>query len=952
MIFISFSFVLQFIVCNRLTLGFLNPGSLGTRHEEFIVALENRSVDIMAINETWLRAGEEKRAPGPTGYRLRHIPRPPSVRERGGGVGFYIREGINVRQLKHPHTDLVEQMWLRITLNGLKLAIGTAYRPPWLGVDTFIDALTESICMFSEFDHIIVMGDFNINMLATNDLNTKKLTSFLHYTNLEQHVTLPTHFTECSETLIDLICSNTNIFNVSVDYIPDLGHHAFISFKLRLNKPKPPLKWFCYRPLKDINLDKFDALVNTVQWERMIDGDINEAVSSFNAYILYIFDMHAPVTRFQVKRQSCPWITSTVKQMMRLRDEAYTVCHSTKRDVDIKYYKDLKSVVNKAIHAEKAAFFQQNINRNVCNSRLLWKNIKKNVVDFKRNETLIPSHVANPDAANTHFLNAPGNDAVHISTLSYFEHHRYNCSTFSIRTVEESHIAKIITNISSNAIGVDGISRDMILLTLPRTLKVITNLINKSIYTGIFPDVWKEAIVKPIPKKPNPNNLSDLRPISILPFLSKIIEKVICQQLTAYLLANKILPQKQSGFRAGHSTATALLDVIDGVLSARDAGNGTILALLDFSRAFDTINHNLLLSKLSYYGFSTDALNWFSSYLSGRSQKVEVTLENGVKSYSQTSPIKRGVPQGSILGPILFILYSADLTNCFKNCSYHLYADDVQTYLSFKPSNTLNAINKINDDLEAVGEWANENCLVLNPLKSKFLVLGSDNQIKNINSFAPSIKIGDSDIVQVTEARNLGILMDNKLRFHNHILDIAKNCYYRLKVLYQVRKYLDIDLRIKLSEALVLSKLNYADTVIGECMFAYTKKIIQRIQNSCARFCFTIPRRSHITPFLNRNNLINMQSRRSLHYASLLFGIILYKTPAYLYDKLLFSNRIRTSSILCCPSHRTAAFRGSFSYASSKCWNNIPPPLKKCSSLHSFKYNYKKHLLSVQKSFK
>jgi hypothetical protein len=278
-----------------------------------------------------------------------------------------------------------------------------------------------------------------------------------------------------------------------------------------------------------------------------------------------------------------------------------------------------------------------------------------------------------------------------------------------------------------------------------------------------------------------------------------------------------------------------------------------------------------------------------------------------------------------------------------------LYADDLQLYLSFKPNDTLTALNRINEDLEAVEDWAITNCLVMNPLKSKFLVLGSENQIKNINNFNPVVKIRDSDIAQVTEARNLGVLMDNRLRFHNHVLEVVKSCYYRLKVLYQIRKFLDVDVRVRLSEALILSKLNYADTVIGECMFAYTKKLIQRVQNSCARFSFNVPRRAYITPFLNNNNLINMESRRSLHYACLLFGVIKFKTPSYLYEKLRFWNRCRTSFLLCCPSHRTAAFRGSFRYTSTKCWNNIPPPFKEIPTLRTFKIKYKVHLLDMQR---
>lgn len=205
--------------------------------------------------------------------------------------------------------------------------------------------------------------------------------------------------------------------------------------------------------------------------------------------------------------------------------------------------------------------------------------------------------------------------------------------------------------------------------------------------------------------------------------MSKIAEKVVCQQLTDFLNLNNVLPQKQSCFRAGRSTSTALLDIVDDILSREDLEEGSILVLLDFTRAFNTINHNLLLSKLSYYGFDYDALKWFFSYLGCRSQRVEVVNNSRIKSFSKTVSLNRVVPQGSILGPILFTLYSADVITCIKYCNYHLYADDLQIYSSLKPNKTTEAVSKITEDLNRIKEWACRNSLVLNPKKCKFLVL-------------------------------------------------------------------------------------------------------------------------------------------------------------------------------------------------------------------------------------
>lgn len=409
------------------------------------------------------------------------------------------------------------------------------------------------------------------------------------------------------------------------------------------------------------------------------------------------------------------------------------------------------------------------------------------------------------------------------------------------------------------------------------------------------------------------------------------------------------MPTKQSGFRKKRSTATALLDVIDDILAAQNDGCASILVLLDFSRAFDTINTTLLLSKLAYYGFDPRTINWFATYLSGRSQRVEVKNNEGFVMSSREVLTTRGVPQGSILGPILFILYSADIVKSISNCKFHLYADDLQIYTSFKPEHTDLAVETLNQDLDQIAQWARINSLVLNPIKSKYLVLGTKHGIANTLFHNPQVRILQENIARVEEARNLGILMDGKLRFENHVLETVRNCFYRLKVLYRVRDYLNTEMRMKLCESLILSKLNYADTVIGECLLTRTRLLIQRVQNACARFCFPIPHRAHVTPYLNNFRLLRMEVRRGLHLASLLFEIIASGQPSYLFEKLTISRmHIRQAPRLVCPRCRLASFRGSFRYAATRCWNNIPPPIRKSDSLFTFKRKLKQHLFTDQ----
>lgn len=231
------------------------------------------------------------------------------------------------------------------------------------------------------------------------------------------------------------------------------------------------------------------------------------------------------------------------------------------------------------------------------------------------------------------------------------------------------------------------------------------------------------------------------------------------------------------------------------------------------------------------------------------------------------------------------------------------------------------------------------------------MILGSKKQIANVSLQDPRIYIAGQSIEQVWEARNLGVLMDNRLRFENHVSDVVKKCFYRLKVLYKMRDFLSVELRQMLCESLVLSKLNYCDVVIGPCLLAGSKKLIQRVQNACARYCYKVPARSHVTPFLNTHNCLKMEARNELHFASLLFGVVKKQTPKYLSDKLTWGGRSRASGyLLLFPRYKTAAFRGSFRYLATKCWNNLPPPLRNLNSIASFKNSYRRHLLIQQKS--
>ncbi|XP_045777739.1 uncharacterized protein LOC123875750 [Maniola jurtina] len=331
-------------------------------------------------------------------------------------------------------------MWISLTINLHNILIGTAYRPPWLDVDKFFDTLTESILFFTKFDEIILLGDFNINLLNNTSNSSQQLNNFLRYTNLQNYVTEPTHFTSHSETLIDIVCSNIPIINLKINHNPDLGGHAMILAEVKIKKPKIPSKRITYRPIKNINMIEFNKDLERVNWNGIInENSVDSMVTSFNKAIMDIFDKHAPVKTFITKDHYSPWLTSNVRYIMKLRDEAHAKYKTRKTDVSKSEYKDLKHLSNISAICEKKAFYDHHINAHLKNSTYLWKNLKKHVLPNFKNTGDLPEQFDNPDVINDHFLNIPGNDAIDESCLARFGSQKFlNNSSFQIEPVHEN----------------------------------------------------------------------------------------------------------------------------------------------------------------------------------------------------------------------------------------------------------------------------------------------------------------------------------------------------------------------------------------------------------------------------------------------------------------------------------------------------------------------------------
>ena len=363
-------------------------------------------------------------------------------------------------------------------------------------------------------------------------------------------------------------------------------------------------------------------------------------------------------------------------------------------------------------------------------------------------------------------------------------------------------------SLKSESVGPDGISLKFLKLCVPSILPFLVNIFNQTIASGCFPTSWKISKIIAIPKNNIPKSPLDMRPISLLSSTSKVLEKLLSDQIKFHLQSNHLLSNFQSGFRQSHSTVALLFDVTDFVRSCLDSGNLAALVLLDFSKAFNSINFLILERKLkTQFNLSTETINLILSYLTGRSQYV-LTSEGR----SSLLPLLAGVPQGSILGPIIFSLYINDFSKLTLNCRHHMFADDIQIYRRINNSNQLTTdddINSINEDLNRINHWASVNGLLINSSKSQAVIFG-----KNIeyDRFPPMI-INSNIIPYVKSVRNLGLIMSNDLKWDDHINLICQRMYNTLRLLKTKRLGTPRGTRLLLVRSLVLSHLLYCDII-------------------------------------------------------------------------------------------------------------------------------------------
>ena len=529
-------------------------------------------------------------------------------------------------------------------------------------------------------------------------------------------------------------------------------------------------------------------------------------------------------------------------------------------------------------------------------------------------------------------------------------------------TTTQQEVEDIIKKMKPSTCALDPFPTSQIKLNICSISPLITKAINHSLQSGLVPSTLKTAIITPLLKKPSldPDILSNYRPISNLPFISKVLEKVVAAQLQDHLHTNNIAEKFQSGFRSAHSTETALVRVTNDLLMAADVGSPSLLILLDLTAAFDTVHHDILLTRLQSIGLSGPALNWFTSYLSDRTEYVSL---GGKKSKTHT--VTCGVPQGSVLGPTLFTLYILPLGHIISQhgISFHCYADDTQLYLKInppprKPATTTTRTTPMDQPtpspsstlttcLEEIKAWMSLNFLQLNSSKTEAILIGTPHQVKTCP--ITSITFSGHHLPLSSSVTNLGVKMDPQLQLEEHIKHLCKTSFFHLRNISKLRSTLSLPDAEKLVHAFVSSRLDYCNALL----IGIPTKSIQRlqcIQNSAARILMRVRKYDHITPILRSLHWLPITLRIDYKISLLTHQCLYGNAPPYLKELLhrkpvTRSLRSSNTNLLFTPDTnlRTMGDRA-FCFTAPTLWNALPEHLRAPQSTEAFENGLKTHL--------
>ncbi|MCU7800562.1 MAG: reverse transcriptase family protein [gamma proteobacterium symbiont of Lucinoma myriamae] len=924
---------------------------------------KSNNLDIFGVCETFLNNTVADDILTVNGYHFERKDRTSANlhAEKGGGILIYIGDHLKYIRRHDLESPDIESVWIEVKIqNSKSFLICSLYRPPSSKAEWFEQFSSQMEKSMTYSDEIYVMGDINIDIREGNITNTKWKHE-VEIFDLHQLITVPTRVTAHSETLIDhvYVSKPEHATDAFVPCIAISDHYPVCFTRITSKKQvkRACHKSIKYRCFKKFNEEAFLTNLSTTMTNLNISQtDTDKNFSLWSSSVVAVLNKYAPMKTKRVSRDTQPeWFNDNIKEAIKNRD----FNHKKRNWQQYKYW---RNKVKFYIRQSKKDFFSKSITENKDNA-YIWKHVKN--LQSQTKDSSIPEELKVDSESyndlqtivnklNSYFANISDrlkttnqvdnynqNDLNKLKT--FIETKVPNEVQFNIPLMTMSGLINEIKALDiTKATGIDGLSPKILKSSVDILSVTLLKMINISIHTGLFPECLKIAKLRPIYKGGPDCDTSNYRPISILPVVSKIIEKHVTKHLFAYLNKYQILHKSQSGFRQKHSCNTALIKLIDKWLQCIDKGEVIGAIFFDLRKAFDVVDHDILMHKLSLYKFDKLSCDWIKSYLSNRQQCI---IEKEIKSTMQI--VKSGVPQGSVLGPVLFLLFINDLPLFTNDVFTDIYADDTTMHAADRNCKTVE--KRLQNGANGFRTWCSSNKMYINLSKTTQMTIGTRQNLASSQSIELNI---EEEIIQaVSKQKLLGIIIDKTLSWDNQIDAVCLNITRRITLLKLLSNYVDKTSLNQYYKSYILPIFDFGCMIWGRCSFSNVNRLV-KLQKRAARI---ILRADFMTPsqtMFDELQWLSFPKRVQYHTSVMIYKALNNQTPEYISELFIKTSdahcrnlRSADNEMLRIPKSRTAYLENSFAISGAKLWNTIPLSIRSLCSLNTFKEAIKRHLL-------
>lgn len=854
---------------------------------------------------------------------------------KGGGVAMYLKNGLNWKRRKDLDHESVESIVVEVIIQKAKnILITTVYRPP-NGSKYLQNNFTEhfnDLLSNKKSKEIIILGDLNINYLKRND--NEDIKHLLTLNGFSQMVDKPTRITKESSTLIDIIATNKSENIVITDVIPvSLSDHDMIICVRKINNLKYKARYIKTRNYTRYDPVKLQSDLKAVDWTPVLQCiEVNRALKYFTEILSCVFNKHAPYVNKRVKGKPAPWIDRDIHADMDKRDMVLRKARKSNNEKDWKLYRKLRNYCTNRLRTARKKHHQQLLEQNRINPRKFWQTIKNIFPSKLKRSTSFDNSKEKAQSFSEYFATAVTKLKATCYRLrdltwklpKYFPVRTK--SVFKFQYISVLFVRKELKALNRNkATGLDDLPPGLLKDSANEICKPLAHIINLSIDSSTVPDAWKIAKVIPVYKSGDINDEANYRPISILPTLSKILERAVYKQLIEYLEDNKLLTNQQYGYRKKRSTEHAATIFTDDIRRQIEQGKLVGAVFMDLRRAFDTIGHSTLMTKLKSYGICGKEIVWFNNYMFYRRQTVEIGA-----NLSPEKPVLTGVPQGSLLGPLLFIVYFNDISDYLTKANSIMYADDMVIYYADKDVKTIEKC--LNNELMDIANYLDDSELIINLKKGKTesMLLGTAKRLAKIEkdlkvSFRDTVINGTNSYVY------LGNVINPSLNLNKSFQTRYKKASARVRLLCKVRPYLTKDAAEKVFLTMIVPLLTYCGN-LKIILTQSQESALSSIEARATRLIYganTTKRVPSIVKLLKEKACLAVRKCLDNETCS----------PFKNYFEINHHGQStrNQNNLLKLPKLKLEIGRQTFHYSGAKLYNSLPLHVRKTQSLSDFK---------------